>query len=110
MRPKVHTFEPGCMQQMRSLESSADHMPPVHSQAFHLCSRGHGHMDLLYCLQMDLLKTRRAVVTGAQRGIGRAIAEAYEGQAAALVLRAKSSFENDLNQVMLSGVLQPVGT
>jgi NAD(P)-dependent dehydrogenase (short-subunit alcohol dehydrogenase family) len=49
---------------------------------------------------MDLLKTRRALVTGAQRGIGRAIAEAYAGQAAALILHAEPSFENDLNQVM----------
>ena len=52
--------------------------------------------------QMDLLKTRRALVTGAQRGIGRAIAEAYAGQAAALILHAEPSFENDLNQVLLS--------
>ena len=61
--------------------------------------------------QMDLLKTRRALVTGAQRGIGRAIAEAYAGQAAALILHAEPSFENDLNQVMASplALLQPAG-
>lgn len=59
---------------------------------------------------MDLLKTQRALVTGAQRGIGRAIAEAYAGQAAALILHAEPSFENDLNQVMPSplALLQPV--
>jgi NAD(P)-dependent dehydrogenase (short-subunit alcohol dehydrogenase family) len=50
---------------------------------------------------MDLLKTRRALVTGVQRGIGRAIAEAYAGQAAALILVAEPNVEDDLNQVIL---------
>lgn len=50
-------------------------------------------------MQMDLLKTERALVTGARCGIGCAIAEAYAGQTAALILHAEPSFKNDLEQV-----------
>ena len=55
--------------------------------------------DLSFLAQVGLLEGRRALITGASRGIGAAIAAAYAEQGAKIVISAEEEQREDLQQV-----------